>query len=1382
MSDEQSNKLSTIAPYIPPTLMKSIIAAPQMPVEPIVDELDATVMFADISGFTPLTEALARKGAEGPEELTRILNGYFTRMIAIIESEGGESVQFSGDAVTVLFPTRGESLGKTVKRAVQAAKAMQAAMTDFRELKTSIGIVALQMTISIGVGHLKGIQVGGVFNRWEYIIAGDPLRQIGEAEKKAQKGDIILSDEALEIIHPQWLTPTPIEVIDYDSIENKDFVETYAKRFLAGSVLSWLNKSLQTWLAELRPMSVIFVGIDGLDYDHPQTIKYLQQFIQMAQATTYRYEGAIRQLAVDDKGTVLLILFGAPPFAHEDDPARAVRCAMDLQSWMGNQSDFPFSLSVGITSGRVFSGPMGSPNRSEYTVIGDVVNLSARFMGKAGSGNIMCDYETYRSANNQITFNSLTPIRVKGKSGLIRVYEPTGIAINKLHKKTNNQLIGRKVELQQLMDAFERVQKHGEGQILSIEGDAGVGKSRLVKSFMQYLQDSTFTYLVGTGLSIEQKTPYRAWRDVLTDFFDLNAIKNPIEKQVYVATTVAELIPNQIERLPLINDILNLGIVENELTEQLSPQLRQQSLNILIIELLKTWAKENPLVLIMDDVHWLDKLSWELMLNVSRSLLVAKVPFLMITILRPLEDNSPHRLYFEQLQQLDFTKKLNLGILNSEEIIQLIVHRLNIDAGDLPILLADAVLKRAGGNPFYAEELIFTLRDQKIIELVTDGEKTKCLVKSDLRKATQKLPDSIQGLILARIDRLPPERQLILKVGAVIGRTFAYTPLYYTLNQYIPIEAQEINEHLNKLEILNLTPLEIPEPDLTYIFKHIITKEVAYQTLLFAQRRQLHRTVAKWFEDTFQNDDFDMLAPYYSLLAYHYQIAEDQKQERYYSILAGEQAARQFANEVAIDFFSRALELTDNEDYQIRYDILKQREKVYDLLGKREEQLQDIEARIEISKMLKDIDTTVEAKLRWINYSKAVSDYSRGIETVQEIISVSNRLENIRLAADAYFWGGIISYEQANYSEAQGYYEDALRIYQQVENSKGQAESLQSLGILARTQGKSKAAMVYYKEALKFAGQSGDRRLQSTIFHNIGIVYNIQGKLKLMENTLSKALSLYKEIGDRRSVSYVNFNLGTLNFLKGYYVDAKKYYEKAINLCRETNNPYVESSALGYLGATLQNVGLYYEAKTLFEAALQLNRKVGNRSEEKYTLSNLSELYLHLGDYEQAKNFAQSAVKLAKELKDQHIESHAYVLLGHITSELGQYKEAETAYQSALELRKKGKSRLEPLAGLALAALAQKKSEQALQHATTIFDFAENTDEVSSTPDILKAYLHCYQILLQQQDERANDILNKAYLLLQNAISKIPDEKMAYSFLNNVEVNKQIMEAYQLAE
>jgi len=294
-------------------------------------------------------------------------------------------------------------------------------------------------------------------------------------------------------------------------------------------------------------------------------------------------------------------------------------------------------------------------------------------------------------------------------------------------------------------------------------------------------------------------------------------------------------------------------------------------------------------------------------------------------------------------------------------------------------------------------------------------------------------------------------------------------------------------------------------------------------------------------------------------------------------------------------------------------------------------------------------------------------------------------------------------------------------------------------------------------------------------------VHNVFGRTKLVEDSLLKALYLYDEIGDRRNMSFVNFNLGTLNFVKGCYVDAKKYYEKAINLCRETNNIYVESSALGYLGGTMQVVGLYDKAKTLFDAALQLNRKVGNRNEEKYTLSNLTELHLHLKDYPQAKEFAQSALQLSRELKDEYIESNTQVLLGHIHMELEEYQLAESAYQAAFNLRSNGqkKLQLESLAGLAMANLAQNKQVEALQNASIVLEIAMDITDIQGTPSILKAYLDCYQVFSQQQDTRGEQLLTKAYGLLQNALEKIPDEEMGYAFLNNVEVNKQIMEAYK---
>jgi class 3 adenylate cyclase len=206
-----SDLLRILAAYVPPHIVRVTLSAvsPIPPTEATADRFPAAVLFADVSGFTPLTEALAQKGAEGPEELTRLLNGYFSRMIALIEAEGGEVVKFSGDALTVVFPALQGDLSAATRRAWQAAEAMQGAMSAFATLETSVGPVALGMKIGIGAGEILAAQVGGVGDRWEYVIAGDPLRQVAQAEHQAARGEIVLSPEAKKAIPPLPQPPRP---------------------------------------------------------------------------------------------------------------------------------------------------------------------------------------------------------------------------------------------------------------------------------------------------------------------------------------------------------------------------------------------------------------------------------------------------------------------------------------------------------------------------------------------------------------------------------------------------------------------------------------------------------------------------------------------------------------------------------------------------------------------------------------------------------------------------------------------------------------------------------------------------------------------------------------------------------------------------------------------------------------------------------------------------------------------------------------------------------------------------------------------------------------------------------------------------------------------
>ncbi len=514
-----ANLLQILAAYVPPAVARAALRHSRLvlPQTPQADRFPAAVLLADVSGFTPLTEALAQKGPEGAEELTRLLNGYFSRMIALIEVEGGEVVKFGGDAVTVVFPAAQEALGVAARRAWQAAQAMQAAMSEFATLETSVGPVALGMKIGIGAGEVLAAQLGGVRNRWEYLIAGDPLRQVTQAEHQARRGEVALSPEAEAIVVPRPVAPRPLSSLDWTHVHSPAAAEAVLRGYVPDVVIAWLEQELHEWLAVLRFISVLFIGVEGVDYARPDAVERLNAFLCAAQEIIERYQGSINKLAVDDKGTILIVLLGAPPLAHEDDPERALRCALDLHTVAEAQG---LQLTTGATTGRVFAGPVGSKTRREYTVIGDAVNLAARLMGVAVKGQVNCDYETYRSAGGRLAFDVLPPVRVKGKAGLVRVYRPIGEAGREGEAATRGVLVGRRAEVNRFVACLERVQA-GRSCILLIQGEAGIGKSRLVEELTRLMRERGIAGLLGAGRSIEQQTPYRAWRDIFASYFAL---------------------------------------------------------------------------------------------------------------------------------------------------------------------------------------------------------------------------------------------------------------------------------------------------------------------------------------------------------------------------------------------------------------------------------------------------------------------------------------------------------------------------------------------------------------------------------------------------------------------------------------------------------------------------------------------------------------------------------------------------------------------------------------------------------------------------------------------------------------------------------------------
>ncbi len=1395
-----SDLLPIIAAYVPPSITHQLIKAdtPQPPTEPTVDVIPAAVLFTDVSGFTPLTDALGQKGSEGPEELTRLLNRYFSWMIAFVEAEGGEVVKFGGDALTVVFSAQNEPLSIATRRAVQAANTMQSSMEEFGIMESSVGLVHLQMKFGVGAGELIRARVGGVDNRWEYVIAGDAQRQAAMAEKQAQKGEIILSPQAQGIVVRDLVEPKLKPRIDWGAIKQPDAVEAAFRCYVPKPILTWLDGNLHGWLATLRPMSVLFVLVNNVNYDQPGAIARIHHFVRGAQEIIYHYRGSLPRLTVDDKGTVLLILFGAPPHSHEDDPERALRCALELQEFARQQK---LQLSIGVTSGRVFAGPVGGQTRREYTVMGDTVNLAARLMVASKPGQINCNYTAYRSANGQLSFEELPPIHVKGKSEPIPVYRPTGDKkpLQQVGLKTGNakMLVGRQKEISELATNLDAIQA-GQSRIVIVEGEAGIGKSQVVGELIRLSQSRGFKTLLGVGRSIEQDTPYRAWRDILAAYFGTD--NGNLEAQV------EQIAPNILPHLSSITDVLTSNVPANG--EQTLPgeSPRHQQLVSVLIDLFKSKAAVHRLVLILENAHWLDPYSWYVAEQIAREFIKEEIPLLLVLVMRPSE-GSKIRPEATALSSLQETKFIRLDTLPSDEILTLTAIKEGLTSNELPEAVAELIRSRAGGNPFFAEELFNALYQNGDITFKPMQDKTRCLVSGDLDRAAQMLPATIQNVVLSRLDQLPPEEQLMLKIAAVIGQTFSYTALQNTLKMHLDVSEQTLKNYLEELTYLDFIVPATPEPNLTYTFKHTIIREVTYQSLLFDRRRQLHRTVALWYESAFnpQSDKslFQLeteidpnlslsqslplaVAPlnsYYTLLVYHWHQAEDEEREQHYATLIGEQAVQYYANVEAIGYLSRAIDLTPDTDLETRYNLFLNRETVFNRRGDRERQMEDLKSLANLAEQLNDVNRQAEISLRRANLAEATGKYYVALEFAELAIEQAGFTQNLTIECAARLVMGKTLNHQGNQTSAAKMLNLALKIAEANKFERLWAEILYNIAIVRSCQGDLTEAKDTLEQALVICQRHQYWVIEAQVLNLIGLMQYRQNQIESASKSFEQAVLSAYPTGHRRVEVAPLRNIGLLYLKQGHFEVARDYFEQALDIEREIEDIDETAETLTHLAVLYANLGQYPTAQSYLGQALEIRREIGNMPGEADTMSKFGYIYFCQGNYEITSRYCHLALSIQQQVGDIEGEAYTQTYLGHALVNQKQFDKAILAYERALELRQKMHQHgaaIQVKAGLATVYLVQENLDQARSVVEEIIEWID-TGGVESIDNPLWVCLTCYKTLniIDADKIQSDKLLDLAYTTLQTYKDRFINVKLQPKFLTHVVTHKEIIEIWQ---
>lgn len=1173
---------------------------------------------------------------------------------------------------------------------------------------------------------------------------------------------------------------------------------------------------------ERRLVTILFLDVVdstrmGRHLDPEDVLEIMGGALQRFTAIIEQHHGQVDRYLGDG----LMAIFGTP-IAHEDDAEQAVRAglaiAADARQYAQEVADRwrvqRFEVRVGINTGQV---ALGGASFANYTAMGTAVNLAARMESAAAPGGVLISRETYQHVQGLFEVEGPQPIMVKGRATPIETYSILGVRPHSFHVRSRGvegiatRLVGRQAELAQLRQRWKKVQEEGRFLAVTIAGDAGVGKTRLLYEFEGQLEKTNGNRQIFRGRATpeSQNLPGGLIRNIFTLAFNIQESDSAFDARRKLETGfcrrlgeeagnpaahfMGQFIGFDYRTSPYLARIMKEGRPD-------ARQLRDRAEKALRSFFSKT-AADSPTIILLEDVHWADNSSLEMLSHVAKGL--TQLPAMVVSLARP---NFFDRIAawgrdFPRHERMDLRP---LSRDDSSQLLQEILHKVQ----QIPDSLRDLVVDKSEGNPFYLEEFIKILIEDGVIV-----KGTPFWWVEPTRLDLERIPTTLAGVLQASLDRLSPEERTVLQQASVIGRTF-WDAVVAQINEQVNegITKEEVQKALDTLrakEMIFRRKTSAFSGAQELIFKHAILREVTYESVLKRVRRTYHAIVADWL---FENSG-ERSGEYTGLIAEHLEKAGDRGRAVDYLTLAGRQAAAQYANLEAATYFGRAIDLTRPEEVDRQAELFMAREAVYELQGEREAQLADLNR---LEAMADGLDLGMQAKiaLRRANYAGLMSDYSATIEGAQQAIGLAQMAGKTGMQAEGYLQWGWALRRQGQNEEAQLQMAQALELARQAGRRQVEADSLRSLGVAFDKDGDPDQANRYYKQALELYRQIGDRRGEGRALSGLGNLANEALDFERARDYYRRNLAIAEEIGDRSGEGWACWWLGSVCHQAGDYEEAMDYYRRSLAVRRDIGDQPAVALTLTHLGRTAQFQGKFDEARGYcqealdlyvaigdlsgiawgfwwlagichqqadlaaarhaYEQVLQIRRKLSNHQNESATLGRLGHVCVEQGDYEAALRYFREAQQLNRENGDRWREGYSLNYLGNVSCELGDFEQARIYYQESLTIRERlGPRHLacEPLAGLALVSLEMGNLDEAMMYVEQVWPLIEQPN-LSGVTDLLRVYLNCVRVLNATGDGRFALLLRKAHELLEERSGRITNEAHRQAYLESIPTNR----------
>ncbi len=946
-------------------------------------------------------------------------------------------------------------------------------------------------------------------------------------------------------------------------------------------------RKFQTMKGERRIVTILFCDVKGSTamaekLDPEEWAEIINQAFEFLIAPIYQFEGTLARLMGDS----VLAFFGAP-IAHEDDAQRAILAGLDIISGIQpfrekieRRYKLDFNVRVGINTGLVVVGGVGSDLFMEYTALGDAINIAARMEQTAEPGSIQIAEDTYKKVAHFFDTESIEGVEIRGKTDPIQVYrvlqaKETPVSQRGI-KGIDAPMIGHAGEFDRLGQILDQVKK-GRGQIVSLVGEAGLGKSR----FLHEVQEIWETIDLGVdpfgkiesrwnqvfGISYESTRPYGLVQQLIRNFIGLASSDSPeMVRETLSETLRSAGIEIPTATLGLFETIL--GVKENTNGNQLEGEELKKAIYRELLSALDNLVQQGPTVIAMDDLHWADQTSVEFIVHLFQ--LTDRLPILFICAFRP--DHLSPAWMVKQAAETDYAHRyteINLSPLSNNESNALVDALFATD--DMPLDVRKMILEKSDGNPFFMEEVIRTLIDNDIVTQNSDNG--QLMVTSSIDDFT--IPDNLQALLAARIDRLDETAKHVLQLASVIGRSF-----YHQVLEIISDAADELDYELNNLQRLDLILENAREPYIEYSFRQAMTQETAYNTILLKHRREFHKRVGEALLQLYP----DRVEEYASVLGHHFFQAQDPRALMYFQ-LEGDSAFRLYANTEAINYYSKAIEAAmwgENLDLDQLVYLYKRRGRAYELNSQFSEALATYKDLEELAQKHAAISVELNAVIAQAQIHSVPStefNLLAGLDSIEKAKAMADALNDQAALAKIYWITTNLYRFHQSLDEAQLMGEKAISLARELGLEEQLAYSLTDTAHTYNLNGQVIRASEVSLEAAELWRKMENLPMLADSLGGLASIHVFTGEYDLAYAYSDEAFEISSKIENIWGQSYSRYAIGFVDMERGNVDLAIRNFEQSIKDAQEAKFLVGEILANTWLSILYSQYGHYQLAE-----------------------------------------------------------------------------------------------------------------------------------------------------------------------------------------------------------